>query len=236
MRSSDRCVRSAAICEAVLLFFLRMAPIRVIIADDHQIVLDGLLHLFSEQSDVEIVDRCRTGEEVLDAARRAAVDVIVLDVRMPGIHGLDVLRSLAEEKEAPRVVLFTAQMSDEELLDAVRLGVAGIVLKEAASGTLLQCVRAVTAGGRWLDQGAIEAALERSMRRAAGIEKAMKILTRRELDIVRMVAKGARNKEIAEKLGISEGTVKMHLHTTYEKLGISGRVELSIYARENALL
>jgi DNA-binding NarL/FixJ family response regulator len=213
-----------------------MAPIRVIIADDHPIVLDGLLHLFAEQSDVEIVERCVTGEEALLAARRKVADVIVLDVRMPRVGGLEVLRALSEDKNAPRVVLFTAHMTDAELLDAVQLGVAGVVLKEAPSGTLLQCVRAVTAGGRWLDQAAIEAALERTVRRAAGTEKAMKILTKRELDIVRMVATGARNKEIAEKLGISEGTVKMHLHTTYEKLGISGRLELSIYARDHALI
>jgi DNA-binding NarL/FixJ family response regulator len=127
-------------------------------------------------------------------------------------------------------------MTDAELLDPVQLRVAGVVLKEAPTGTVLQFVPAVNAGGRWLDQAAIEAALERTVRRAAGTEKAMKILTKRELDIVRMVATGARNKEIAEKLGISEGTVKMHLHTTYEKLGISGRLELSIYARDHALI
>lgn len=213
-----------------------MAPIRVIIGDDHPIVLDGLLHLFTEQTDVEVVERCGSGEAVLEAARRGTADVIVLDVRMPGCGGLDVLRALREENDPPRVVFFTAQMSDAELLDAIHLGVAGVVLKESPSGTLLQCVRAVMAGGRWLDQNAIEAALERTVRRAASAEKAMKILTRRELDIVRMVATGARNKEIAEKLGISEGTVKMHLHTTYEKLSLSGRVELSIYAREHALL
>lgn len=213
-----------------------MAPIRVIVADDHPIVLDGLLHLFSEENDIAIVERCATGEDALRAARELDADVLVLDVRMAGVGGLDVLRTLGVQKDRPHIVLFTAHMSDAELLDAVHLGVAGIVLKDAASGTLLQCVRAVTAGERWLDQAAIESALERTMRRATNAEKAAKLLTRRELDIVRMVARGARNKEIAEQLGISEGTVKMHLHTTYEKLGLSGRVELSIYAREHALV
>jgi DNA-binding NarL/FixJ family response regulator len=127
-------------------------------------------------------------------------------------------------------------MSDTEVLNAVRTGVAGIVLKETAPRVLLQCVRAVAAGERWLDSAMIRSAVETTVRRDAAVEKATKVLTKRELDIVRMVATGARNREIGEKLGISEGTVKMHLHTIYEKLAIGGRVELSNYAREHALV
>ncbi len=204
---------------------------RVIIADDHPIVLDGLAQLFSGERDIELVQRCTGGDEALAATRRERPDVLVLDVRMPGRSGLDVLRMLAEEKSPARVVLFSGQMSDAEVVAALRLGAAGIVLKESASRMLLQCVRSVAAGEHWIDPGAAHAARERF----ASVDDAGK-LTRRELDIVRMVAVGARNKKIAEQLGISEGTVKMHLHTIYEKLEISGRVELSIYAREHALV
>lgn len=205
--------------------------IRVIIADDHPIVLDGLAFLFHAASDIELVARCANGNEALDATRRERPDVLVLDVRMPGRSGLDVLRMLTEEKCPARVVLLSGQMSDAEIVSSVRLGAAGIVFKESASEKLLACVRAVAAGERWLN-GIVNAARERM--RAA--DRALKLLTRRELDIVKMVAVGARNKQIAEQLGISEGTVKMHLHTIYEKLEISGRVELSIYAREHALV
>jgi DNA-binding NarL/FixJ family response regulator len=206
--------------------------IRVIIVDDHPIVLDGLAYLFSAESDLELVERCTNGDEALAATRRERPDVLVLDVRLPGRSGLDVLRVLTEEKNASRVVLLSGQMSDAEMVSAVGLGAAGIVLKESAPRELLECVRAVAAGGQWLDGGAVQAARER----VSAMDDAPKTLTRRELDIARMVAVGARNKQIAEHLGISEGTVKMHLHTIYEKLEISGRVELSIYAREHALV
>lgn len=210
--------------------------IRVVIADDHPIVLDGLTQLFASERDVEVVRRCTDGEQALAAARIARPDVLVLDVRMPRLGGLEVLRTLTAEHNRTRVVLLTAQMNDAEVLTAVRSGVAGIVLKETAPRVLLQCVRAVAAGEQFLDSRMIQSAVEATVRRDAALQKAVKELTRREIDIARMVATGARNREIAEKLGISEGTVKMHLHTIYEKLGISGRVELSNYAREHALV
>jgi len=210
--------------------------IRVVIADDHPIVLDGLTQLFASELDLEVVRRCTNGDEALAAARAARPDVLVLDVRMPGLNGLEVLRALTAEKNRARVVLLTAQMSETEIIDAVRSGVAGIVLKETAPRVLLQCVRTVAAGESWLDSRMIQSAVETLVRRDAAVARAEKALTRRELDIVRMVATGARNREIGEKLGISEGTVKMHLHTIYEKLGIGGRVELTNYAREHALV
>jgi DNA-binding NarL/FixJ family response regulator len=206
--------------------------IRVIIADDHPIVLDGLGYLFSAESDLELVARCTNGEAALVATRREPPDVLVLDVHISGCSGVEVLRRLSEEKSRARVVLFSGQMTDAEILSAIRLGAAGIVLKESAPRELLECVRAVAVGERWLDSGAVQAARDR----LAAVDDALTTLTRRELDIARMVAVGARNKQIAEHLGISEGTVKMHLHTIYEKLEISGRVELSIYAREHALV
>jgi DNA-binding NarL/FixJ family response regulator len=122
------------------------------------------------------------------------------------------------------------------MIDAVNLGVAAIVLKDTASRQLLKSVRAVAAGTPALDRAAVQAALDRLQTRDDALRRASKELTRRELDIVRMVAVGARNKEIAEKLGISEGTVKMHLHTIYDKLRISGRVPLSIYARDHGVV
>ncbi|HEX8172934.1 MAG TPA: response regulator transcription factor [Thermoanaerobaculia bacterium] len=211
-------------------------PVRILVADDHPIVLEGLAQLFSTDPELEVVVRCASGDEVLPAIRRERPDVAILDVRMPGRSGLEILREVAAKKIAVRVVLLSGQLSDAETLDAVRLGVAGIVLKEAAPRALLQCVRNVAAGEQWLDQKTIHSALDKMLRREAGVEKAARLLTRRELDIVRMVATGLRNKEIGEKLSISEGTVKMHLHSIYEKLSISGRVELSNYARDHDLV
>lgn len=205
--------------------------IRVVVADDHPIVLDGLSQLFASEKDIEVLLRCTNGEEALTAARSLRPDVMVLDVRMPQLSGLAVLRMLGAERSPVRVVLLTAQMNDVEVANAVRYGVAGIVLKETAPRVLLQCVRAVSTGRTWLDSRMADAAATGGARRDTA-----KSLTRRELDIVRMVATGARNREIGERLGISEGTVKMYLHTIYEKLSIGGRVELTNYAREHALI
>jgi DNA-binding NarL/FixJ family response regulator len=154
---------------------------------------------------------------------------------MPRLDGLGVLRELAARKSAARVVLLTAEMNDNEVLEAIRLGARGIVLKETASQTLLQAARAASRGEQFLDERSVRRALDHLLRREAGVAEARRVLTPRELEIVRMVATGQRNRQIAEALSISEGTVKIHLHSIYTKLGVSGRVELTLYARAHAL-
>lgn len=210
-------------------------PIRVVVADDHPIVLEGLSQLFTLEKDFQVVERCSSGEEALAAVERLKPDVLVLDVRMPRMGGLAVLRELAGRKTPTRVVLLTAEINDNEVLEAIRLGVSAIVLKETASQTLLQTARAASRGEQTLDDRSVRRALDHVLRREAGVAAAQRILTPRELDLVRMVATGLRNKQIAEALSISEGTVKIHLHSIYAKLGVSGRVELTLYAREHAL-
>ena len=199
---------------------------RLVIADDHPIVLEGLTQLFALEDDIEVVARCTNGEEALSAVRTLAPDVIVLDVRMPQLSGLAVLRMLSAEQNPVRVVLLTAQLNEAEMANAIRYGAAGVVLKETAARALLDCVREVARGGTWLE----------GVRATASPRDAARSLTPRELDIVRMTAAGARNREIATQLGISEGTVKMYLHTIYEKLGVGSRVALTNYAREHALI
>jgi two-component system nitrate/nitrite response regulator NarL len=210
-------------------------PIRIVLADDHPIVLDGLAQLFAVDPDFDVVTRCTDGLQAASAIRRARPDVAVLDVRMPGRSGLEVLRELRHEQVPTRIVLLTAAVSDDEVLDAVRLGVAGIVMKDAAPRQLVQCVRTVARGEQFLDDAAVRKALDRLLRREAGLAQNT-LLTPRELEIVRMVAAGLRNRQIAEKLSITEGTVKIHLHSIYEKVGVSGRVELSNYARDHSLV
>ena len=210
-------------------------PIRVVIADDHPIVLEGLSQLFAMENDFDVVARCRDGDEALEAATRLKPDVLVLDMRMPLRDGLSVLRELAAAKSPTRVVLLTAEIRDDQVLEAIRLGVCAIVLKETASQTLLQTTRAAARGEQTLDDRSVRGALDHMLRREAGVAAARRVLTPRELDIVRMVATGQRNKQIADALSISEGTVKIHLHSIYAKLGVSGRVELTLYARRHSL-
>jgi len=200
--------------------------IRIVVADDHPIVLDGLTQLFAQETGLAVVARCTNGEDALAAARELRPDIVLLDVRMPRMTGLAVLRMLSAEKNPARVILLTAQLNDAEAANAVRYGVAGIVLKESAAPTLAECVRVVASGGTWLE----------GVSPSADSRHAAKALTPRELQIVRMTAAGARNREIGEQLGLAEGTVKMYLHTIYEKLGVPGRVALTNYAREHALV
>ena len=210
--------------------------IGLVLADDHPIVLDGLEHLFRLEKDFKVLARCRDSEETLQAVRKHHPGVLILDLRTPGKGGLAVLREVKREKPPTRVVLLTGEMGEAEALEAIRLGVNGVVLKEMAPKLLVQAIRKVHAGGQWLEKRSFGRALETMLRREAGARQVAGVLTPRELEIIRLVASGLHNKEIAEKLTISEGTVKIHLHHIYEKLHVDGRLELTLYAQDKGLV
>ncbi len=212
------------------------APIRLLLVDDHPIVLDGLRRLFESQTDLEVVGCRSDGDSALDTLRTTPVDVLVLDLRMPGKSGLEVLRVMADEEIACRTVLLTAALRDDDIVEAVRLGAAGVVLKESSPDALLECVRRVHAGEQWIDRETLARAFGRVLHREAATREAGKTLTPREIEIVRMVAQGLRNRVVAERLSISEGTVKIHLHNIYEKLGVDGRLELVLFAQNRGLV
>lgn len=211
-------------------------PIRLVLADDHPIVLDGLENLFHLEPDLQVVARCVNGEECLTAVRRHQPDVLVLDIRMPRKDGLAVLRELHRERQPSKVVLLAAELEEDEVLEALRLGVRGMVLKELAPQMVVQCVRKVYAGEQWLEKHAFSRALDTLLRREAGEREAATLLTPRELEMVGMVARGLRNKEMSERLAISEGTVKIHLHHIYKKLQVENRVDLILYAQAKRLV
>lgn len=210
--------------------------IEVVLADDHPIVLDGLEQLFGLEADIRVLARCRNGPDTLAALEARPPDVLVLDLRMPGLDGLAVLEEISRRRWKTRVVLLTAAIQDEQLVEAIRLGARGVVLKESAPELLVQAVREVHAGREWLEQGLVGRALRRLLDRDSGLREAIRVLTPRELEIVRLVAEGLRNRSVAERLFISEGTVKIHLHRIYEKLEVGGRLELALYAREKGLV
>jgi DNA-binding NarL/FixJ family response regulator len=207
----------------------------LVLADDHPIILEGLEQLFRRHKDFQVLATCNTGDDAIQAVREHRPDVIVLDVKMPSGDGLSVLKRIQEEKLPTRVILLTASMQEDEVLQAMESGVWGLVLKESAAVSLVDSVRKVTRGERALDQGLIVRALDRAVERQSGLRQTADLLSRREAEIVKMVASGMRNKEIANKLFIGEGTVKTHLHAIYKKLGVHGRVELSLYAREHGI-
>src|SRR6266511_3018288 len=161
--------------------------IRVVLVDDHQIVLHGLRQLFERQDDFRVVASCSDGTSAVAAVAEHEPDVLVLDLRMPSQSGLDVLRALAGKHERWKRVLLTAAIRDDEVMEAVKLGVMGLVLKESSPEVLLECVRAVYQGKQWIERETVTRALHSLIARNS-TEKSPDALTPRELEIVRMVS------------------------------------------------
>ena len=210
--------------------------IRVVLVDDHPIVLQGLQHLFARQDDFEVAACCADAESALRVIRVDRPDVLVLDLRMPGVDGIDLLHTLNREQITCRTVLLTAAITEEQVLATMKLGASGIVLKESPPETLIECVRRVHRGEQWIDRDMVARALRTVLDREAAAREVAQTLTPREIEIVTLVAQGLRNRAIAERLSISEGTVKVHLHNIYEKLGVDGRLELVLVAQQRGLI
>jgi two-component system, NarL family, nitrate/nitrite response regulator NarL len=209
-------------------------PIRAVLADDHPIVLQGLQHLFARHPDIEVVASCASADEALAAAREYQPDVAVLDLRMPQRSGLDLLVVLGRDLPKVRCIVLTAAITQDQVLEALKRGARGLVLKESPPEQLIECVRRVANGEQFFDSDTVTQAVQAAADR--GAHDASGTLTPRELEIVRMVAQGLRNRVIGERLVISESTVKVHLHNIYEKLGIEGRLELVLLAQQKGLV
>lgn len=209
--------------------------IRVALADRQPIFLYGLEKLLEREPGVEVVARSTNGEEILQAVRSLLPDLLILDLHLAGLGGLPLLRAMRAEGVATRAVLLTAEIAESEVLEALRLGVQGVVLKEMEPRLLIQCLRKVHAGERWLERRSTARALDTVLRQVAGGREAAHVLTPRELDVVLGVAAGLHNKEIATELAVCEGTVKAHVHNIYGKLNLSSRVALARWAEERGL-
>lgn len=213
----------------------RSHVIRIVLVDDHPIVLDGLERLFALERDFEIVGRCRDGEEALREILDKKPDLVVLDLRLPRHDGLAILARLRQESSPTRALVLTAAIDNAQVLEALRLGARGLVLKEMAPEVVVQAARRIHAGGQWLDPALVSRAMDDLARRGLPPTGEGQTLTPREREIVARVARGLRNRAIAEELGISEGTVKLHLHHVYDKLGLGGRMDLLLYAQKHGL-
>ena len=209
--------------------------IKIVIADDHPIFRDGLRKLLSLESDFEVIGEARDGNEVLELMREKDPDVLLLDLRMPGLDGLSVLQSLKASGCRSRIIILTASEDKNEFVQAMKLGCSGIVLKQTATELLYKSIRKVYSGEIWLDSHTTAAVMRQfaSPSRVGGADRKGRErspLSQREREIVALVAQGFKNKEIAEKIFISEQTVKNHLHNIFDKLGVSDRLELALYA------
>lgn len=205
----------------------RQREITIVIADDHPLVLRAVESLVESQPDLHVVAQCTDGVTALASVREHRPAIALLDVAMPGHSGLEVLVTLRAEGIATRIVFLTASIMDNEIYAALDAGVDGIVLKDSAPEVLLECLREVAIGGKWYPPELVQQAMEREERRRAEGSEIMAKLTAREREIFLLATRDLSNKEIANKLGISDGTVKLHMHSVYQKLSVYRRSDLT---------
>jgi DNA-binding NarL/FixJ family response regulator len=209
--------------------------IRVLMADDHVIFRDGLRKLLESEEDIEIVGEASNGNECVHMLTKLKPDILLLDLRTPGKDSLAVLEEVNLGFLTTRVIVLTEAEEERDAVRAMRLGARGIVPKQTARDLLVKSIRRVYSGEIWLNNR-LTAEVMKAFTSSSDIARREPMLSDREKEIVQLIAQGFRNKEIAEKLFISEQTVKNHLHNIFDKLGVSDRLELALYAIHHRLI
>jgi DNA-binding NarL/FixJ family response regulator len=217
-------------------------PVRVLVADDQQLIREGIASLLGIQPGIEVVGTARDGREAAERAAALAADVVLMDVRMPGCDGTQATARIRRELPACRVVMLTTFDDEDYVVQALRAGAVGYLLKDLPAAELASAVRLAHAGIAQFGAqatGRLTAALARHPAPAAGDASPVKQgqpLTAREADVLRLVARGATNREIAARLFLSEGTVKNHVSRILARLGLRDRTHAAIYARDHGLI
>ncbi|HEU5324791.1 MAG TPA: response regulator transcription factor [Candidatus Limnocylindria bacterium] len=212
------------------------SPIRILIADDHEVVRIGLASLLEAQEGFTVVAQAESGAEAVRLTRRFRPDVVVMDIRMPGGSGVEACRTITTEMEDIPVIMLTSHADSDALFDAIDAGASGYVLKRVGSGDLIEAVRTVAAGGSMLDPAITKPVLDR-LRNASRLEEAgaFSDLTEQERRVLANVADGASNREIAERMGLAEKTVRNYVSSILAKLGLDSRAQAAGYAIRNRL-
>ena len=200
----------------------------VVIADDHPVVLAGLAALIATDPAFEVVGQASDGRSAIEAVRQTRAEIAIVDIAMPGMSGLEVAAAIRIDRLVTKVVLLTANASDAMVCDAMMLAPAALLLKETAPSDLLDCLHAVTNDRNWPLAEELRIAAEREARRRSDWRQRRALLTPREAEIADLAALGTPNKTIAAHFAISEGTVKVHLHSIFRKLGATSRSDLRV--------
>jgi len=221
-----------------------ISPIRILIADDHPAFTDGLRGLLEMEPDLEVIGHASNAADVVHHVRELKPDILILDLKMPtqpktkisARGGLDALAAAKGPGSVTKTILFAAELEVEEILEAIELGVRGVLLKDSATQLLIESIRAVMSGACWEGTKPVPT-FDASMKRMREeLEKRKRGLTPKQLEVASAIARhGMTNKDIAHSFKITEDTVKKHITSIYDKLGVSNRLELDLFARAHKL-
>ena len=210
--------------------------IRVALLDDHTLFRDGLRRLLDTEPDIDLVAEAKSSDEMFALIEREHPDLLLLDLNLQNESGLDLLPRLTEQYPDVRVLVLTASIDQEDRINSFKLGARGVVLKYAASENLIKSIRKVAEGEMWVDHETTKKLFEElADKRGPKSESPVDLLTDREREVTALVGEGMRNKEIADRLFISERTVKTHISNIFQKLDLSDRLELALFAIKEGL-
>jgi len=214
------------------------STVRIVIADDHTIFRDGLRRLLEAEPELQVVAEAADGTEAVKHTRELGPDVLLLDLAMPRMPGMEVLRDLSTDGNQlqTKIIVLTAAVERLEIVQALQLGARGVVMKEAATQLLMKAIRTVMSGQYWIGREAVGDIVEFLRTNPSGEKPPRNYgLTKREMDILTTIVAGLSNKEIARRFSLSEDTVKHHLTNIFDKVGVASRLELALFAINNRL-
>jgi len=218
----------------------RREEIAILIADDHPVFREGLRKLLEAEPGFRVLGEAADGEQTLKLARQLEPKILLLDIRMPKLSGLEVLRELKPLLIQPRTIVFTAAVEKDQIVQALQLGARGIILKHSATDVLFEGIRCVKAGQYWVGHESVSDLVQALLEFRPGPEAAERRqgfgLTPRETGVIALIVAGYSNKDIATKFAISEHTVKHHLTNIFDKLGVSNRLELALFSIDHHLI
>ena len=217
-----------------------LANIRILVADDHPVVIAGVKGMLQNEPGFEVVGEAEDGDDAITQTLELEPDVLLLDLSMPRLPGLEAMRAIMSKSPRVKIVLLTGTISTQQIIEALQIGARGIVLKQSLAGDLSQALRAVLSGDYWIGGkrvvNLLSALHDLTAQAAAVPERKTYGLTPRELEVVSCIVEGCSNRDIAKQFSISEETVKRHLSNVFDKTGVSTRLELALFAIAHKLV
>jgi DNA-binding NarL/FixJ family response regulator len=208
-------------------------PIRILIADDHPVIRIGVRNMLQAEGGLDVVGECSDGDEAITQTLELLPDILLLDVYMPRLPGIEAMRSIMNGSPSVKIILLTSTISTQQIIEALQIGARGIVIKDAVADHITAAIRAVAGGDYWIGGKRVVnlvGALHDLMQQAAVPDRKTFGLTPREMEVVGCIVEGCSNRDIAKQFGLSEETVKRHLSNIFDKTGVSTRLELAMFA------